>query len=213
MLLLQLRVFLLLGYVCVLLSGLIPAPWMLLLICWPILGHLPLIGAVHRLIVCCPAGMRLSLPGPLVLHPACLPGTGLRLLVRLILVLPLLSVIQILPKIIRRNMLLPTLWMLSVGFRTKVAFPLLLQKAVRFAALDADDQPSFSYWPLIGDSSSDILHDLDDRITSATSGMRSKKGFKLPLYLGVCSCKYYHFNGEEVSRSRALLQPITELGS
>ena len=41
-------------------------------------------------------------------------------------------------------------------------------------ALDADDQPSFSYRLPTVDSSSDILLDLEDHISSATSRMRSK---------------------------------------
>ena len=79
-------------------------------------------------------------------------------------------------------------------------------------ALDADDEPSSSYQLPISDSSSDILLDLNDCISYATSGMRSKKVSKLLMYLGVCSCKYYHFEGEEVPRSHALPRPSQSRG-
>ena len=48
------------------------------------------------------------------------------------------------------------------------------------AALDVDDQPSCSYLLPMGDSSSDIFLNIDDCISSITSGMRLKFSNLLP---------------------------------
>ena len=76
------------------------------------------------------------------------------------------------------------------------------------AAVDAKDQPSSFYQLLIGDSSPDILLDLNDRISSATSRMRSKMMFKLLPYPGVSTA-----SKRRKGQSCALLYPTTELGS
>ena len=80
------------------------------------------------------------------------------------------------------------------------------------AALDADDRLFSSYRLPIRDSSSDILKDLDVRISSATLGMLSKKMSKFLPYPRVRSRKYYSFDREESSRSHSLPRSVTELG-
>ena len=124
----------------------------------------------------------------------CLPGMVHRLLVSP--VLGLLLVTQILQKIGRRNILLLILWTSSPGFATFATFllPPSESRKIRnfYAGVDFVDQPSSSYF-LSVDSSADILEDLNDRISFATSRMRSKKVSELPPYLGVCSRGYYYF--------------------
>ena len=136
-LLLRLQAFWHLGYICVL-SGTVPAPRMLLVICRPILGCLPLIRAVRRLIVCGPAGVCFMLPGFVfsVLHfqGQISVSWSISALVSFSFSFLFSFLSHILLEIIKRNMLLPILWMLSAGFRTKVAFPLLFQKTIRFVA-------------------------------------------------------------------------------
>ena len=41
--------------------------------------------------------------------------------------------------------------------------------------------------------------DIDDRVSSPSMGMRSKKVSNLLHYLGVCNCRFYRFQGEEVT--------------
>ena len=61
------------------------------------------------------------------------------------------------------------------------------------AALEDDDQPAASYKLLIEDASVDI----NDRVSSASSGMHSQKVSKLLQYPGVSSRKFYRFEGED----------------
>ena len=61
------------------------------------------------------------------------------------------------------------------------------------AAVENDDQPASSYKLPIGRASADILTDIDDRVLSALSGMRSRKVSKLLQHLGVQSRKIYRF--------------------
>ena len=64
---------------------------------------------------------------------------------------------------------------------------------------------------LIGDASVDILADIDDRISSCTSGMQLKKVFKLLPYPGVQSRQLYCFEGEVAIKFRLLPRHMTEL--
>ena len=88
--------------------------------------------------------------------------------------------------------------MLLDVYRTYVASFLLLWKAEKFAALRLLMTPviirRLCTGCLLG-TLSDILTDLDDRIFSATLGMRSKKVSKLHPYPRVRSRKYYRFEG------------------
>ena len=70
--------------------------------------------------------------------------------------------------------------------------------------LDDDEQPESSYRLPIGDASADILADIDDHISSTTTGMRSKKVSKLLSYPSIHSRQFYWFEGEEVVKSRSL---------
>ena len=60
----------------------------------------------------------------------------------------------------------------------------------------------------IGSTSSDILADLDDPISSTTNGMRSKKVSKLLPYPVM---HYYLFEGKDVMSSHSLPRHVTEL--
>ena len=66
--------------------------------------------------------------------------------------------------------------------------------------LDSEDQHSSSYYLLVGNTSADVLADMDDHISSS-SGMYAIKVSKLLPYPGVRSQRYYHFVGEEVTQS------------
>ena len=68
------------------------------------------------------------------------------------------------------------------------------------AAVELDDQPAFSYKMPIGGASVDILVDIDNRVSSMSSGMCSRKVSKLLQYPGVCSRKFYRFEGRNLSR-------------
>ena len=76
--------------------------------------------------------------------------------------------------------------------------------------LDAEEQSSSSYRLSIGDASADIV-DIDDRISSSTSVMRSKKVSKLLPYLGVQSRRFCWLKREAVIKFRALLHHMTKL--
>ena len=78
------------------------------------------------------------------------------------------------------------------------------------ASLEYDEQPASSYRLPIGGTPSDILADINDQISSPPSGMRSKIS-KLLQYPGVCSCCFYRFEGEEVTKVRSLNRHMTEL--
>ena len=79
------------------------------------------------------------------------------------------------------------------------------------AAMEDDNQPASSYRLPAGGVSGDILLDIDDHISSPSSGMRSKKVSKLLPYPGVCSCQFYHFEGEKSTKARSLNRHVTEL--
>ena len=164
----QLHTNRLLGCVRVHLCSRVPVLWMQLHVLQFTLGFCLQIGTVLFLIIRSWAGMRLAFSGAHNLHLARLPRAGLSLLVLLSLDLtpgsPL--VMQILLKIGRGSILLLTYWMLSVGSRTYIAsLPLLSFKSAK-----PKISPSSSYRLPIEDSLSDILLDLDDLISSVTSG-------------------------------------------
>ena len=77
------------------------------------------------------------------------------------------------------------------------------------AALEDDDQPAASYKLPIGDASADI----DDKVLSMSSGVHSQKVSKLLQYLGVCSRKFYYFEGEDLTKAKALNRHVTELAA
>ena len=64
---------------------------------------------------------------------------------------------------------------------------------------------------LWGGTSTDILADIDNRISSSTTGMRSKKVSKLLPYPGVHSRLFYRFGGEEGVIFCSLNRHVTEL--
>ena len=51
------------------------------------------------------------------------------------------------------------------------------------------------------------------RVSLLSYGMRSCKSSKLLQYQGVCSHKFYRFQGEELTKDKALNRHITELAS
>ena len=77
-------------------------------------------------------------------------------------------------------------------------------------ALEDDDQPASSYHLPIGRGSADILDDIDDRISSPSSGVHSKKVSKLLTYTGVRNCHFYRFE-DELSKAHSLNRHLTEL--
>ena len=78
-------------------------------------------------------------------------------------------------------------------------------------ALKDDDLHASSYKLPIGGASADILADMDSRVSSSSSGMRSRKSSKLLQYQGVRSCKFFHFQGEELTKAKTLNCHIAEL--
>ena len=74
-------------------------------------------------------------------------------------------------------------------------------------ALVNGNQPAASYKLTIGNVSADILTDIDDWV----SGMHSWKVSKLLQFQGVRSCKFYQFEGEDVTKVKALNRHVTEL--
>ena len=80
-------------------------------------------------------------------------------------------------------------------------------------AQDSDDQPFSSYCRLMGDASSDFLANIDDCISSLSTGMLSKNLLKLLPYLGARGRWYYCVERREVILYRTLPQAITEFGS
>ena len=78
-------------------------------------------------------------------------------------------------------------------------------------ALEDNDQPASSYCLPVGGASGDILADIDDCISSPSSGMRSKKVSKLLTYPGVRSHRFYRFKGEELAKVQSLNQHMMEL--
>ena len=112
---------------------------------------------------------------------ACLPGLGLGLLVvHRIGPLPSLQLVgKTLQRIGRKNTLPPTSMRLFPRSRIAVAFLLLPQKAGKMCGFhtgqDPEDQPTSSYCLSMSDASMDILADIDNRISSSSSGMWPKK--------------------------------------
>ena len=72
-------------------------------------------------------------------------------------------------------------------------------------------QLAASYKIPIGGASADILADIDTRVSSSSSGMRSRKVSKLLQYQGVRSRKFYRFEGENITKAKALNYHVTEL--
>ena len=68
-----------------------------------------------------------------------------------------------------------------------------------------------SYKLPFGGASADILTDIDDRVSSTSSGMYSCKVSKLLQFQDVCSCKFYRFQGEDITKAKALNRHVTEL--
>ena len=79
------------------------------------------------------------------------------------------------------------------------------------ATLEDDHQPAASYKLPIGVASVDILADIDVRVSSTSPGMRSHEVSKLLQYQGVCSRKFYRFQGEEITKVKALNRHVTVL--
>ena len=68
------------------------------------------------------------------------------------------------------------------------------------AALEDDNQPASSYHLLVGGALGDILSDIDDHISSPSSGMLSKKVLKRLPYPGVRIRRIYWFGGRKRPR-------------
>ena len=79
------------------------------------------------------------------------------------------------------------------------------------AAQDSDEQSSLSYRFLLGDTSSDILKDINDRISSPLSGIWSKRVSKFLPYSEVRSRCLYQIEGEEVILHLTLARAITKV--
>ena len=79
------------------------------------------------------------------------------------------------------------------------------------AVLEDDDQPAASYKLPIGGTSADILADIDNRVSSTSSGMCSREVSKLLPFQGVRSHKFYRFLGEDITKVKALNLHMTEL--
>ena len=75
---------------------------------------------------------------------------------------------------------------------------------------NSDNQPSSSYCFLMGDIFSDILGNIDDHISSPSSGIRFKKVLSCFHILGVRSRRYYSIEGKEVVCYRTLSRAISE---
>ena len=63
----------------------------------------------------------------------------------------------------------------------------------------------------VGRASADILADIDDRVSSPSSGVRLKKVLKLLQYPGIHSKKFYRFKGEDMMKAKALNCHVTKL--
>ena len=79
------------------------------------------------------------------------------------------------------------------------------------AGLEADDHATSFYRLPAGGVSADILEDIDDHISSPPSGMRSKKVSKLLQYVGVCSRRFYRFEGDEITKACSLNRHVMEV--
>ena len=79
------------------------------------------------------------------------------------------------------------------------------------AALEDNDQPAASYKLAIGGASADILANIDDRVSFTLSGMRSRKVSKLLQFQGVHSHKFCRFQGEDITKAKALNCHVREL--
>ena len=79
------------------------------------------------------------------------------------------------------------------------------------AALEDDGQPASSYKMPVHGASADILAGIDNRVSSPSLEMRSKKVSKLLQCPGILSRKFYWFEGEDVTKAKALNCHVTEL--
>ena len=75
------------------------------------------------------------------------------------------------------------------------------------AALEEDDQLAASYKLPIEDASVDI----DDRVSSTSSGMLSREVSKLLQFLDVTSRRFYRFEGEDITKGKELNCYVTEV--
>ena len=82
------------------------------------------------------------------------------------------------------------------GLNELLEAPSESRKIHRFCvALEDNDQSASSYYLPVGGASGDILSDIDDCISSPSSGMLSKKVSKLLTYPGVHSRRFNRFEG------------------
>ena len=80
------------------------------------------------------------------------------------------------------------------------------------AAVEDDNLPAASSNKVpISGAPADILANIDSSLSSWSSGMRSRKVSKLLLYRGDRSRKFYLFEGEELTKAKALNLHITGL--
>ena len=79
------------------------------------------------------------------------------------------------------------------------------------AALEDDDRPTYSHCLPVGGASADILEDIDDRISSPSLGMCSKRASRLLQYPVFCSHGFYHFEGDETTKTRSLNHHVKKL--
>ena len=78
-------------------------------------------------------------------------------------------------RISRKNTRLPISYKLFPGFTSYAALPLALSEGKKMHGFhvgqDPDDQPSSSYDLFMGDASSDLLRNINDHISSPSTGM------------------------------------------
>ena len=79
------------------------------------------------------------------------------------------------------------------------------------AALEDDDQPASSYNLPVSGASGGVAADIDNCISSPSSGMCSNKVPKPLAYQGVRSRRFYRLEGEELTTARSLNRHVTEL--
>ena len=79
------------------------------------------------------------------------------------------------------------------------------------ATVEDDDQPTSSYKMPIGGAFADILADIDERVSSTSLVIHYRKVSKLLQYPGACSRKFYRFEGEDITKAKALNLHVMEL--
>ena len=77
--------------------------------------------------------------------------------------------------------------------------------------MEVDDQPVSSYKIRVGGAFVDILVDINNRVSSPSSSMRSKKASKLLQYPVVRSRRFYRFEEEDIAKAGVLNRHVTEL--